>query len=264
MCNERPWWKRPLRVIQTNLQVLDTPRMDEARIAAQIEDLGANVLVVNVGGIYAWYPTALPFTRSIPACPRTTTSWRRSLPPATRAASASSRGSTFPRPATAPTRCGPSGSRAARTARPRSWAPCGRGTGTCSTPPASIPATAMRSLPRPRCARRWAGTTWTACSSTRPTRPTAIARPARRSTSLSTARPCPRTRPSGTPAGEPLPLRQHRPAAQGHPRDAGRARHPLLRHRLGQPLRAPGHLRHDLRRAAGRALPRLEGDPPEL
>lgn len=33
---------------------------------------------------------------------------------------------------------------------------------------------------------------------------------------------------------------------------------------LGQPLRAPGHLRHDLRRAAGRALPRLEGDPPEL
>ena len=52
MNNTTPWWKRPLRVIQTNLPVTDTPRMDEARIAAQIEDLGANVLVVNVGGIY--------------------------------------------------------------------------------------------------------------------------------------------------------------------------------------------------------------------
>lgn len=70
MCNERPWWKRPLRVIQTNLQVLDTPRMDEARIAAQIEDLGANVLVVNVGGIYAWYPTALPFHTVNPCLPK--------------------------------------------------------------------------------------------------------------------------------------------------------------------------------------------------
>lgn len=44
--------------------------MDEARIAAQIEDLGANVLVVNVGGIYAWYPTALPFHTVNPCLPK--------------------------------------------------------------------------------------------------------------------------------------------------------------------------------------------------
>lgn len=70
MNNTTPWWKRPLRVIQTNLQVLDTPRMDEARIAAQIEDLGANVLVVNVGGIYAWYPTSVPFHTVNPCLPK--------------------------------------------------------------------------------------------------------------------------------------------------------------------------------------------------
>lgn len=55
------WWKKPLRVIQTNLQVLDTPKMEPEKIAAEMEDLGANVLVVNVGGIYAWYPTEVPF-----------------------------------------------------------------------------------------------------------------------------------------------------------------------------------------------------------
>lgn len=52
------WWKdKSLRVIQTNLQVRDTPRMSPAKIAQDILDMGGNVLVTNVGGIYAWYPT---------------------------------------------------------------------------------------------------------------------------------------------------------------------------------------------------------------
>ncbi len=56
------WWKdTPLRVIQTNLQILDTPKMDPEKIAKETEEMGANVLVVNVGGIVAWYPSDVPF-----------------------------------------------------------------------------------------------------------------------------------------------------------------------------------------------------------
>ncbi len=58
---EQPWWQRPLRVLQTNLQVKDTPLMDPAQIAHDTEALGCNVLVTNVGGIYAWYPSRVPF-----------------------------------------------------------------------------------------------------------------------------------------------------------------------------------------------------------
>lgn len=47
--DQRPWWKKPLRVIQTNLQVKDTPAMNPAKIAQDIEEMGANVLVMNVG-----------------------------------------------------------------------------------------------------------------------------------------------------------------------------------------------------------------------
>lgn len=55
------WWKQPLRVIQDNLQVMDTPKMDPAKIAQETKDMHANALVMNVGGIYAWYPSQIPF-----------------------------------------------------------------------------------------------------------------------------------------------------------------------------------------------------------
>lgn len=58
---ERDWWRRPLRIVQTNLQVRDTRRIDPERLASQLTDIGANALVFNVGGIYAWYPTKVPF-----------------------------------------------------------------------------------------------------------------------------------------------------------------------------------------------------------
>ena len=58
---ESAWWKGPLRVIQTNLQVKDTGRMDPEKIAREIEEMSANVLVTNVGGIYAWYPSKVSY-----------------------------------------------------------------------------------------------------------------------------------------------------------------------------------------------------------
>lgn len=55
------WWKQPLRILQTNLQVKDTPLMDPVKIVEEIELSGSNALVFNVGGIYAWYPSKVPF-----------------------------------------------------------------------------------------------------------------------------------------------------------------------------------------------------------
>ena len=51
---ETLWWHRPLRVIQYNLQVKDTARMVPEQLAAETEEMAANVVVINMGGIYAW------------------------------------------------------------------------------------------------------------------------------------------------------------------------------------------------------------------
>ena len=58
---ERQWWEKPARVIQTNLQVKDTPGMSAGRLAEDVVELGGNVLAVNVGGIYAWYDSQVPY-----------------------------------------------------------------------------------------------------------------------------------------------------------------------------------------------------------
>ncbi len=57
----RKWYEEPLRVMQYNLQVADTPGMDAAKIARETEELACNAVVMNVGGIYAWYPSEVPF-----------------------------------------------------------------------------------------------------------------------------------------------------------------------------------------------------------
>jgi len=49
------WWEGPMRVLQYNLQIKDTPHMEPERIAEDTSYLKANVVVLNVGGIYAWY-----------------------------------------------------------------------------------------------------------------------------------------------------------------------------------------------------------------
>ena len=53
--SETVWWKKPMRIIQYNLQVADTPLMDAQKIAEELKADYANVVVINVGGIYAWY-----------------------------------------------------------------------------------------------------------------------------------------------------------------------------------------------------------------
>ncbi|MDF2961481.1 MAG: hypothetical protein K0S39_3216 [Paenibacillus sp.] len=55
------WWQKPLRVIQPNLQIKDTALIDPDRLASQMKEMGANTIVFNVAGIYAWYPTKVPF-----------------------------------------------------------------------------------------------------------------------------------------------------------------------------------------------------------
>ncbi len=55
------WWNRtPLRLIQTNLREIDA-LMDQDAFMKSIEDASANVVLINVGGIVANYPTKLPF-----------------------------------------------------------------------------------------------------------------------------------------------------------------------------------------------------------
>jgi len=70
MTQKKLWWHEPLRVIQTNLQVKDTGKMDPAKIAQEIYDMGGNVLVMNVGGIYGWYPSKVPYHTVNPYLPQ--------------------------------------------------------------------------------------------------------------------------------------------------------------------------------------------------
>ncbi|MDO4355573.1 MAG: hypothetical protein Q4E13_03545 [Clostridia bacterium] len=58
---EKLWWHKPMRVIQDNLQVADTPRMDPEKIARETQEMHASVLVINAGGIYAWYPSKVRY-----------------------------------------------------------------------------------------------------------------------------------------------------------------------------------------------------------
>ncbi len=55
------WWKQPLRMIQYNLQTKDTGGMIPEKIATDLEDSNANAVIINVGGIYAWYPSKVNY-----------------------------------------------------------------------------------------------------------------------------------------------------------------------------------------------------------
>ncbi|MFS0725534.1 beta-galactosidase trimerization domain-containing protein [Paenibacillus sp. 1P07SE] len=61
LSKEGAWQNEPLRIIQPNLQVLDTAKIDPRQLARQIKGMGANAMVFNVGGIYAWYPSRVPY-----------------------------------------------------------------------------------------------------------------------------------------------------------------------------------------------------------
>ncbi len=58
---KKKWWQKPLRIVQYNLQIKDTPEMKPEKIAADLKELEANAVVLNVGGIYAWYPSRIKF-----------------------------------------------------------------------------------------------------------------------------------------------------------------------------------------------------------
>lgn len=63
------WWEKPLRVIQPNLQVKDTDKIIPAKLAEQMQQLSANAMVFNVGGIYAWYNTKVAYHYRNPFLP---------------------------------------------------------------------------------------------------------------------------------------------------------------------------------------------------
>lgn len=56
----RNWWTQEYRIVQTNLREIDALQ-DPREIARSLRKFGADVLVSNMGGIVAFYPTDLPF-----------------------------------------------------------------------------------------------------------------------------------------------------------------------------------------------------------
>ena len=58
--NESDWWLTPHRMIQTNLREIDAT-MDTDQYVREVQEFGANVVLFNVGGIVANYPTQLEY-----------------------------------------------------------------------------------------------------------------------------------------------------------------------------------------------------------
>lgn len=58
--NEPGWWKTPHRLVQTNLREIDAT-MDTDQYVREVKDFGANIVLFNVGGIVANYPTELEY-----------------------------------------------------------------------------------------------------------------------------------------------------------------------------------------------------------
>jgi len=52
------WWRGPFRMVQTNLRLVDAD-LDVAAVADFIVDHGADAWLLNTGGIYSSYPSAL-------------------------------------------------------------------------------------------------------------------------------------------------------------------------------------------------------------
>jgi len=62
-----PWWKQNnLRVIQTNLPDYEAASLDADSVVKDLQDFSANVLLINAGGIMAFYPTKLDFQYTNP------------------------------------------------------------------------------------------------------------------------------------------------------------------------------------------------------
>ena len=57
MMERKFWWEKPLRIIQTVLREPDIENYDVTSVLSYLKKVYANVIVVNVGGIVAFYPT---------------------------------------------------------------------------------------------------------------------------------------------------------------------------------------------------------------
>ncbi len=75
---DRPWWQKPYRMVQTNLRQTDAA-LDPKAVARQTRDFGADILLFNIGGIYAFYPTDLELHERNPISAATCSArcWRR-------------------------------------------------------------------------------------------------------------------------------------------------------------------------------------------
>src|SRR5262245_40763365 len=66
---EQGWWMtEPIRWVQTNLRQTDAA-LNAARLMEQLADMRANVLLMGMGGIAAYYPTKTPFHYASPDLP---------------------------------------------------------------------------------------------------------------------------------------------------------------------------------------------------
>jgi hypothetical protein len=66
---QQGWWMtEPIRWVQTNLRQTDAS-LDARRLAEQLADMRANVLLQGMGGIVAYYPTATEFHYPSPDLP---------------------------------------------------------------------------------------------------------------------------------------------------------------------------------------------------
>ena len=66
---QRGWWMRePIRWVQTNLRQTDAD-LDPARLVGQLADMRANVLLVGMGGIVAYYPPTTEYHYASPNLP---------------------------------------------------------------------------------------------------------------------------------------------------------------------------------------------------
>ena len=60
------WWENPLRIVQTVLREIDIKDYNPIQVLSYLENMRANVIVINAGGIEAFYPTEIPLHRRNP------------------------------------------------------------------------------------------------------------------------------------------------------------------------------------------------------
>lgn len=64
------WWNKQLRIIQYNLQMKDTSKMDPEKIAAETAEMGADTVVINVADSVVWYYTGVACQKINPYLPK--------------------------------------------------------------------------------------------------------------------------------------------------------------------------------------------------